>query len=59
MLVIDYLLLGINKEIAEAFIMGSHHKKIRQLFIGRDLNRILNAYKLINVQDDAKEDSFY
>ena len=87
MLVIDDLLLGINKEIAEAFIMGSHHKKIslwfitqnlfpncntfrlmsanchymilfnnqrnfrqvhtlaRQIYVGRDLNIILNAYK--------------
>ena len=87
MLVIDDLLLDVNKEVASAFILGSHHRKIslfflsqnlfpnsptfrlmsanshyyvlfynqrnfsqvhtlaRQIFVGRDVNRILAAYK--------------
>ena len=87
LLVIDDLILKINKEMASTFIMGSHHKKIslffitqnlfpncdifrlmsnnshyqvlfnnqrlfrqvncmaRQIFVGRDVSRILNAYK--------------
>ena len=87
MLVIDDLLLSLNKEVASAFIMGSHHRKIslffitqnlfpncetfrtmsanahyyvlfqnqrnfrqintlaRQVFVGKDVNRILEAYK--------------
>ena len=87
MLVIDDLLLKLNKEVASSFIMGSHHQKIslffitqnlfpncetfrtmsanthyyvlfqnqrnfrqintlaRQIFIGKDVNRILEAYK--------------
>lgn len=87
MLVIDDLLLSLNKEVASSFIMGSHHRKIslffitqnlfpncetfrtmsanthyyvlfqnqrnfrqintlaRQVFVGKDVNRILEAYK--------------
>lgn len=87
MLVIDDLLLSLNKEVASSFIMGSHHRKIslffitqnlfpncetfrtmsanthyyvlfqnqrnfrqintlaRQIFVGKDVNRILEAYK--------------
>ena len=87
MLVIDDLLLKLNKEVASSFIMGSHHQKIslffitqnlfpncetfrtmsanthyyvlfqnqrnfrqintlaRQVFVGKDVNRILEAYK--------------
>ena len=87
MLVVDDLILDTNKEVASAFIMGSHHQKIslffitqnlfpncntfrlmsanahyyvlfhnqrnfrqvhtlaRQIFVGKDLNRILSAYK--------------
>ena len=87
MLVIDDLLLSLNKEVASAFIMGSHHRRIslffitqnlfpncetfrtmsanahyyvlfqnqrnfrqintlaRQVFVGKDVNRIMEAYK--------------
>ena len=87
LLVIDDLLLSTNKEVANVFIMGSHHKQIslffitqnlfpncpifrtmsanahyyvifhcqrhfrqvhtlaRQIFVGKDLQRIINAYK--------------
>lgn len=86
-LIIDDLILDTNKDVASAFIMGSHHKQIslffitqnlfpncdtfrlmsanchylvlfhnqrnfrqvhtlaRQIFVGKDLHRILNAYK--------------
>ena len=86
-LIIDDLIMDTNKEVASAFIMGSHHRKIslffitqnlfpncdtfrlmsanahyyvlfhnqrnfrqvhtlaRQIFVGKDLNRILGAYK--------------
>lgn len=87
LLVIDDLILSTDQEVATAFIMGSHHKKIsiffltqnlfpncpifrtmsanthyyvifhnqrnfrqvhtlaRQIFVGNDLKRIMNAYK--------------
>ena len=90
--VIDDLLMDMNKEVAEAFILGSHHKKIslffitqnlfpnsetfrtmsnnshyfvcfrnprnqrqivtlaRQIFVGKDVDRILTAYKRIQDQ---------
>lgn len=87
LLVIDDLILSTNKDVAEMFILGSHHKQIslfyitqnlfpndsifrtmsanahyyvlfhcqrhfrqvhtlgRQIFVGNDLKRIINAYK--------------
>lgn len=37
MLVIDDLLLSTNKDVASAFIMGSHHKQISLFFISQNL----------------------
>ena len=87
MLVIDDLVLSTNQDVAEMFILGSHHKQVsiffltqnlfpncnlfrtmsanahyfvifqnqrnfrqvmtlaRQVFVGKDVNRIVNAYK--------------
>ena len=87
LLVIDDLILSTNKQVAETFILGSHHRQIsvffltqnlfpkcpifrtmsanshyyvifhsqrhfrqvhtlaRQIYVGKDLNRITNAYK--------------
>ena len=48
MLVVDDLLLDINKEVASAFILGSHHRKISLFFISQNLFPNCNTFRLMS-----------
>ena len=48
MLVIDDLILDTNKEVAKAFVMGSHHKKISLFFITQNLFPNCNTFRLMS-----------
>ena len=48
MLVIDDLILDTNKEVASAFILGSHHKQISLFFISQNLFPNCNTFRLMS-----------
>ena len=47
-LIIDDLILNTNKDVASAFIMGSHHKKISLFFITQNLFPNCNTFRLMS-----------
>ena len=48
LLVVDDLILDTNKDVASAFIMGSHHKKISIFFITQNLFPNCNTFRLMS-----------
>ena len=48
LLVVDDLILDTNKDVASAFIMGSHHKKISLFFITQNLFPNCNTFRLMS-----------
>eukprot|EP00116_Pleurobrachia_bachei_P010457 sb/3470719/ len=47
-LIIDDLILNMNKDVASAFIMGSHHKKISLFFITQNLFPNCDTFRLMS-----------
>ena len=47
-LVVDDLILDINKEVASAIILGSHHRKISLFFISQNLFPNCNTFRLMS-----------
>ena len=50
-LIIDDLILNTNKDVASAFIMGSHHKKISLFFITQNLFPNCNTFRLMSANE--------
>jgi len=48
LLVVDDLILSTNKNVAEAFILGSHHKKISLFFLTQNLFPNCNLFRLMS-----------
>ena len=48
MLVIDDLVLSTNKDVAEMFILGSHHRQISIFFITQNLFPNCNLFRLMS-----------
>ena len=48
MLVIDDLVLSTNKDVAEMFILGSHHRQISIFFISQNLFPNCNLFRLMS-----------
>ena len=49
LLVVDDLILSMNKDVAEMFILGSHHKKISIFFLTQNLFPNCNLFRLMSV----------
>eukprot|EP00116_Pleurobrachia_bachei_P012869 sb/3473131/ len=48
LLIVDDLILDTNKEVASAFIMGSHHRKISLFFITQNLFPNCDTFRLMS-----------
>ena len=47
-LIIDDLIMDVNKEVASTFIMGSHHRKISLFFITQNLFPNCSTFRLMS-----------